>query len=86
MIEETRKELASLEKEAQSIITSTIAANPPKSLMAIITPDENKSTNGSNGTIVGGWAGYKDAFRSEGFRESGGAPCPKEFVLKTDER
>ena len=41
-------------------------------------------TNGNgykNGTLVGGWAGNKDHFRSEEFKNSGGAPYPKEFIL-----
>ena len=92
MIEKAQMKLAIIEEKAHSIIASTVALNPPKSLMAIITPDvssngDNDNNNaGSSSTLVGGWAGHKDAFRSEGFKQSGGAPCPKEFVLKQEER
>ena len=82
MMEETKMKLAIVEEQAQSIMASTIAMNPPKALMAIITPD----VNNRDGTILGGWAGQKDAFRSEDFKESGGAPCPKTFVLKQHDR
>lgn len=80
-IERTRAELSFVQEEAQSLMASVVAENPPKALMAVITPDPSR-----NGTLVGGWDGDKDAFRSEGFKTSGGAPCPKEFTLKQKER
>lgn len=81
LMEEAKMKLAIVEEKAHSIMASTIASNPPKALMAIITPDAS-----SDGTLVGGWAGHKDAFRSEDFKVSGGAPCPKEFVMKQKDR
>jgi len=80
-IEATRMELARVELEALDLINKTVAANPPKALMAMIMPD---STRG--GTMVGGWSGERDAFRSEEFIRSGGAPCPKEFTLPAQDR
>jgi len=82
-IEKTRYELSRLETEAQTLITNTVAENPPKSLMAIITPDMNVN---NDSLLVGAWDGDKNAFRSEDFKKSGGAPCPKEFMLKPGER
>mmetsp|Transcript_4740 Transcript_4740/g.7197 ORF Transcript_4740/g.7197 Transcript_4740/m.7197 type:complete len:340 (+) Transcript_4740:83-1102(+) len=80
-IEATRKELARVEREALELIHQTVSENPPKALMAMIMPDSQRG-----GTIVGGWAGDRDAFRSKEFIQSGGAPCPKEFILPSQER
>lgn len=85
IIEKTKLELAIVQEEAQSIMASVVAENPPKALMAVITPDPSKKNN-DGGILVGGWDGDKDAFRSEEFINSGGAPCPKEFTLKQKER
>ena len=80
-IEATRMELARVEQEALELIHQTVSENPPKALMAMIMPDSQRG-----GTIVGGWAGDRDAFRSKEFIQSGGAPCPKEFILSSQER
>ena len=80
-IEATRMELARVEREALELIHQTVSENPPKALMAMIMPDSQRG-----GTIVGGWAGDRDAFRSKEFIQSGGAPCPKEFILPSQER
>jgi|EP00979_Chaetoceros_neogracilis_P000691 hypothetical protein len=80
-IEATRMELARVEQEALELIHQTVSKNPPKALMAMIMPDSQRG-----GTIVGGWAGDRDAFRSKEFIQSGGAPCPKEFILSSQER
>jgi hypothetical protein len=75
-MERTRMELARVEQEALELIQQTISENPPKALMAMIMPDSQRG-----GSIVGGWDGDRDAFRSEEFIRSGGAPCPREFTL-----
>mmetsp|Transcript_2866 Transcript_2866/g.5377 ORF Transcript_2866/g.5377 Transcript_2866/m.5377 type:complete len:424 (+) Transcript_2866:58-1329(+) len=80
-IETTRLELARVEQEALELIQQTISQNPPKALMAMIMPDSQRG-----GSIVGGWDGDRDAFRSEEFIQSGGAPCPKEFTLPSKVR
>lgn len=75
-MENTRLELARVEQEALELIQQTISENPPKALMAMIMPDSQRG-----GSLVGGWDGDRDAFRSKEFVQSGGAPCPKEFTL-----
>ena len=82
-IEATRKKLARVEQKSLELIHKSISENPPKALMAMIMPDQEGKRNG---TIVGGWSGERDAFRSEGFINSGGAPCPKDFLLSEEER
>jgi len=79
--ETTRMKIVQLENKAISLLNASIAHNPPKALMAVITPNDDKGNK-----FVGGWAGPKDAFRSSGFKESGGAPCPKDFILPIEER
>lgn len=79
--ETTRKKIIQLECKAISLLNASIAHNPPKALMAVITPNDDKGNK-----FVGGWAGPKDAFRSSGFKESGGAPCPKDFTFSIEER
>ena len=81
VIESTRRSLAALEVQSIQLINSTIAADPPKALVAVVSPDDSRG-----GVMVGGWSGDRDAFRSEGFKESGGAPCPKDFVLPDSKR
>ena len=81
MIESTRQELAVLEQKSIQMINATIAVDPPKALVAVISPDDARG-----GVMVGGWSGDRDAFRSQEFKESGGAPCPKDFVLPDSKR
>jgi hypothetical protein len=73
---QTRTELAIVEQKALDIINRTVSANPPKALMAMITPDSSRG-----GTLFGGWIGEKDEFRSKEFKESGGAPFPQSNTL-----
>jgi len=79
--EATRMKIAKLECKAISLLNSSIALDPPKALMAVIAPNDDEGNK-----FVGGWAGPKDAFRSSGFKESGGAPCPKDFTFSIEER
>lgn len=79
--ETTRMKIAHLECKAISLLNSSIVNNPPKALMAVISPNDDEGNK-----FVGGWAGPKDAFRSSGFKESGGAPCPKDFTFSIEER
>jgi hypothetical protein len=71
LVVRTRNELAIVEQKALDVINRSVSANPPKALMAMITPDSSRG-----GTLFGGWIGDKDEFRSEEFKESGGAPFP----------
>uniref|UniRef100_A0A7S3QC40 Uncharacterized protein n=1 Tax=Chaetoceros debilis TaxID=122233 RepID=A0A7S3QC40_9STRA len=82
LLEKTRMELAAAEMKAIELINKTVAANPPKALMAVIAPDTRIDRQSHTGMLVGGWSGEKDAFRSDDFKKSGGAPCPKEFTKK----
>ena len=60
------------EQAAAHAVAERIAMDPPKALMAVISPQN-----------VGGWSGGKRrAFGEEG----GGAPCPSEFLLKREKR
>jgi hypothetical protein len=73
LVLQTRNELAIVEEKALDMINQSVSANPPKALMAMITPDSSRG-----GTLFGGWIGNnKDEFRSEEFKESGGAPFPQ---------
>jgi hypothetical protein len=58
--------------EASEYVAREVAANPPKSLMAIILPRH-----------VGGWHGGR---RRQPGEQGGGAPCPEEFLLNRDKR
>ena len=60
------------EQEAASIVAQKIAADPPKALMGIISPQN-----------VGGWSGGKRRGPND---EGGGAPCPPEFLLNREKR
>lgn len=80
-LEKTKMELARIEEEALEVIGEEVRRNPPKALMAMIMPDGKRG-----GTLVGGYVGDRDAFRSEEFVQSGGAPCPEEFMLPTQDR
>jgi hypothetical protein len=60
------------EQEAADAVARQIAADPPKALMAVISPQN-----------VGGWHGAR---RREFGEEGGGAPCPPEFLLKREKR
>eukprot|EP00588_Corethron_pennatum_P009707 CAMPEP_0194272742 /NCGR_PEP_ID=MMETSP0169-20130528/6218_1 /TAXON_ID=218684 /ORGANISM="Corethron pennatum, Strain L29A3" /LENGTH=330 /DNA_ID=CAMNT_0039015477 /DNA_START=166 /DNA_END=1155 /DNA_ORIENTATION=- len=67
-----RLTLADLERRASELVLESAAIDPPKALLAVIGPNK-----------VGGWVGP----RRRGFgEEGGGAPCPSEFVRKSDER
>ena len=61
-----------VEQEAAHMVAEQIAANPPKTLMAVIQPQK-----------VGGWSGRKRMGPQE---RGGGAPCPSEFLLKREKR
>ncbi|GFH51401.1 hypothetical protein CTEN210_07877 [Chaetoceros tenuissimus] len=80
-LEKTKMELARIEEKALEVVSEEIRKNPPKALMAMIMPDGKRG-----GTLVGGYVGDRDAFRSEEFVQSGGAPCPEEFKLPTQDR
>jgi hypothetical protein len=93
MIESTQRQLANAEQRALELIHESVSENPPKALMAMILPTRTRGTDSSSvnvnqkgGTIVGGWMGERDAFRSEEFIRERGAPCPKEFTLSAEER
>jgi hypothetical protein len=58
--------------EAAEYVAREVAANPPKSLMAIILPRH-----------VGGWHGGR---RRQPGEQGGGAPCPEEFLHNRDKR
>ncbi len=72
LLESEQHNLALLEHLAGNMFANAVAANPPKSLMAIIGKD-----------AVGGWNGGKESKEDDG---GGGAPCPKEFLLRKSER
>jgi len=67
-----QNQLYMVEQEAASMVAEQIAADPPKTLMAVIQPQK-----------VGGWSGRKRRGPKE---EGGGAPCPSEFLLKREKR
>ena len=96
-IESAQLELAKVEQKALQLMYETVSENPPKALMAMIMPPSFGSggsgvggvttgVNGGGGTIVGGWTGMRDAFRSEEFIQEKGSPCPTEFTLPIGER
>lgn len=60
------------EQEAANAVAQRIALDPPKALMAVISPQN-----------VGGWSGAKRRTPSE---EGGGAPCPSDFLLRREKR
>jgi len=70
-----RRELAELESRALELINTSIATDPPKSLLAVISQ-----------SAVGGWMGERNAFRSKDFIDAGGAPCPPVFNLPRGNR
>jgi hypothetical protein len=59
-----------VEQQAAHLVAKEIAANPPKPLMAVISPKE-----------VGGFSGSKHRDVP-----GGGAPCPSEFLLQREKR
>ena len=61
-----------VEHQAARVVAEQIAADPPKALMAVISPQS-----------LGGWSGGK---RREFGAEGGGAPCPSEFLLQREKR
>eukprot|EP00586_Coscinodiscus_wailesii_P021916 CAMPEP_0172496900 /NCGR_PEP_ID=MMETSP1066-20121228/94676_1 /TAXON_ID=671091 /ORGANISM="Coscinodiscus wailesii, Strain CCMP2513" /LENGTH=390 /DNA_ID=CAMNT_0013269443 /DNA_START=24 /DNA_END=1196 /DNA_ORIENTATION=+ len=71
LILETQQKLHSKTLAATDLICETVAMNPPKALMAIIAPN-----------ALGGWSGPKIRDPTDG----GGAPCPREFVMREHER
>lgn len=60
------------EQEAANAVAQRIAMDPPKALMAVISPQN-----------VGGWSGGKRRAPNE---EGGGAPCPSDFLLRREKR
>jgi tRNA G18 (ribose-2'-O)-methylase SpoU len=60
------------EQQAAHLVAQQIAENPPKALMAVISPKN-----------VGGFSGGKRRAPGE---EGGGAPCPSEFLLQRERR
>jgi hypothetical protein len=67
-----QNQLYMVEQEAAIMVAQRIAADPPKALMAVISPEN-----------VGGWSGRKRRGPKE---EGGGAPCPPDFLLKREKR
>lgn len=61
------------EQEAATAVARQIAQDPPKALMAVISPQ-----------AVGGWS--EGSRRRAPNEEGGGAPCPSEFLLKRQNR
>jgi hypothetical protein len=60
------------EQEVAHAVAERIAMDPPKALMAIVSPQN-----------VGGWSGRKRRGPEE---EGGGAPCPSDFLLHREQR
>ena len=79
-----RQRLAMLEQEALSLIQASIEKDPPKSLLGVVSKES--TSDGNAVAVIGGWAGDRDAFRSEEFIEAGGAPCPVTFKLPRSHR
>ena len=77
LIQSTQAQLSMVAQEASNLIATTIAepsfAQNCKSLMAVIAP----KTMG-----IGGWSGPKTKDRMDG----GGAPCPKDFLQRKEDR
>ena len=61
------------EQEAAQVVARCIAENPPKPLLAVISPQ----------AVVGATSGGK---RWQFGEEGGGAPCPSEFLLRREKR
>lgn len=55
-----------------NVVAQRIALDPPKALMAVISPQN-----------VGGWKGSKRRAPTD---EGGGAPCPSDFLLRREKR
>ncbi len=62
-----QRQLHNTEERATQLLINTLASNPPRALMAIISPN-----------TVGGWLGTKEPSSEDG----GGAPCPLESISK----
>jgi hypothetical protein len=62
-----QRQLHNTEERAAQLLINTLATNPPKVLMAIISPN-----------TVGGWLGRKERSSEDG----GGAPCPTKSISK----
>lgn len=69
-----QNQLFAVEQEATELLARHAMENPPASLLAAIVPAAAKEN------IVGAWRGSKP------YKEGGGAPCPPEFLLTTEER
>jgi hypothetical protein len=67
-----QNQLYLVEQEAADLIARQIAEDPPKALLAVISPQS-----------VGGWGGGK---RRQFGEEGGGAPCPSDFLLQREKR
>lgn len=66
-----QNQLHMVEQQAAQLVAQRIAADPPRALMAVITPQ----TAG-----IGCWQ------RRQPNEEGGGAPCPSDFLLKREKR
>ncbi len=66
-----QNQLHLVEQEAAQLVAQRIAANPPRALMAVITPQA---------AGIGCWQ------RRQPNEEGGGAPCPSDFLLKREKR
>lgn len=62
-----QRQLHNTEERATQLLINTLASNPPRVLMAIISPN-----------TVGGWLGTKEPSSEDG----GGAPCPSGSINK----
>jgi hypothetical protein len=67
-----QNQLYLVEQQAAHLVAQEIANDPPKALMAVITPKN-----------VGGFSGGR---RRQPGEEGGGAPCPSEFLLQREKR
>jgi hypothetical protein len=66
-----QNQLHLVEQQAAQVFAEQAAKNPPKALMAVISPQTQ---------VFGAWSGSKAP------KPGGGAPCPPEFLLKRQQR
>jgi len=72
LIESDRLRLGQLMNIASDALWKEVKNNPPRSLMAVITPNS-----------MGAWNGAR---KDMGVMDQGGAPCPYKFLSKSQER
>lgn len=65
-----QNQLFVVEQEAAQLVARMVSDNPPKALMAIISPKGG----------LGAWTGDKPQ------KPGGGAPCPSDFLLRKEAR